>query len=679
MQILDTPEKIILFLAQKSKVVALSATATLETVIGNYDLAYLAKELDNGFQKLDGILKDAIKTDLEKRWEPYRNGTVDVKLDILDYNKDNMDLETQLKELFTDRDITKLYSMEVMRRSSGEKYIWKRYCNIFRVIKAFMEHDDIKSFLCLNSVLPEYNRTSFDLELLKKVASEFAKNYDVGEYEIMVLKSDNFDSQKDEVLVKLSKGRKILIFSTYKTIGVGQNLQYDVPENQSIIRIYDAGFSDDSRTKKKDMDAIYLGDITHIIANAYDKENFGKEEMLDFFFEAEYLYQNDEISFDILNRLIKQGFKSYSNSGETDKPALSKMRESKSVAKSITRDVVQSIGRMCRTFNKNTTVYIFTTEVLLAKLDVSGLEELILSPEMEKIIAYKNNMKPVYTKEEEAHVNKAARVSTQGKNYIRRMLSRNWTERSMELWQALRECVLRFPTSRAQNRMYGNVVEDLYIENKNLRSDYLFAQKGDFSDVTIDYDNDRTIYEEEMKRQGKRVSCVNEEESRLQQILLYPGMKEHFIENRWAISFGNEEKIVSPILFQNIYKGALGEVAGKFILKKELGIELKEITDPEKFEFFDYEIAEGVYVDFKHWKYGYPDERAKKQQEIRNKMQAIGGKQVFIINVVADEQWCIQGTKDGEIIEVPRLIDNDGMIDKKTMKYLKGAFDEYIK
>jgi len=54
-------------------------------------------------------------------------------------------------------------------------------------------------------------------------------------------------------------------------------------------------------------------------------------------------------------------------------------------------------------------------------------------------------------------------------------------------------------------------------------------------------------------------------------------------------------------------------------------------------------------------------------------------KQVFIINVVADEQWGIQGTRDGEIVEVPRLIDNEGKIDKKTIKYLKGAFDEYIK
>ena len=68
-------------------------------------------------------------------------------------------------------------------------------------------------------------------------------------------------------------------------------------------------------------------------------------------------------------------------------------------------------------------------------------------------------------------------------------------------------------------------------------------------------------------------------------------MKEYFIENGWVTSFGNDEKIISPILFQNIYKGALGEVAGKFILNRELGIELSPITEPEFFEFFDYKLG----------------------------------------------------------------------------------------
>lgn len=678
-QIMDTPEKIILFLSQKSKVVALSATATLKTVIGNYDLDYLSKELGNNYCLIDSFIKKKIKDDLENRWAFYKKGIVQVELDVLDYNKGNLEIETHLKELFCDRDIMKFYSMELMKKSAENKYIWQRYCNIFRVIKTFMEHDDIQSFLCLNSVLPEYNRASFDLELFQKVARDYAALYHIEEYELVLLKSDNFDAQKDMVMEKLSDGKKILIFSSYKTIGAGQNLQYNVPKNKKVIRIFDTDIKDDSRVLKKDMDGIYLGDITHIVANAYDKEKFDKEEMLDFFYEAEYLYQNDEIGFGILNRLIKQGFKSYANSVEVDREALQKMRKCKSIGISITRDVIQAIGRMCRTFNKNSKVYILTTEELLAKMDINEIGDLSLSPEMEKIIEYKNNMVNIYTEEEEKIINKASRISTYGKSYIKRMLSKEWTNRSMALWQELRDCVLKYPTSMSENNLYGNIIESLYIENINGKSNYLFTQKGDFSDVIIDYDNDRTVFAERINQIDAIISSVSEEESRLQQILMYPGMRDYFEKNGWATSFGNGEKILSPILFQNIYKGVLGEVAGKFILKKELGVELREIIDPSKFEFFDYEISDGVYVDFKHWKYGYPDEREKKLLEIKNKVRAIGAKKVFIINVIAETQWGIHGTNDGEIAEIPRLIDEEGNIDKKVITYLKGTLDEYIK
>ena len=85
-----------------------------------------------------------IKDDLENRWAFYKKGIVQVELDVLDYNKGNLEIETHLKELFCDRDIMKFYSMELMKKSAENKYIWQRYCNIFRVIKTFMEHDDIQ-------------------------------------------------------------------------------------------------------------------------------------------------------------------------------------------------------------------------------------------------------------------------------------------------------------------------------------------------------------------------------------------------------------------------------------------------------------------------------------------------------------------------------------------------------
>ena len=57
--------------------------------------------------------------------------------------------------------------------------------------------------------------------------------------------------------------------------------------------------------------------------------------------------------------------------------------------------------------------------------------------------------------------------------------------------------------------------------------------------------------------------------------------------------------MILPVVYQNIYKGALGEVAGKAILEAN-GIKLSEITDVTKFEKFDFCLMDNkdVYIDF---------------------------------------------------------------------------------
>jgi hypothetical protein len=118
---------------------------------------------------------------------------------------------------------------------------------------------------------------------------------------------------------------------------------------------------------------------------------------------------------------------------------------------------------------------------------------------------------------------------------------------------------------------------------------------------------------------------------------------------------------MSPVLFHNIYKGALGEAAGKFILERERGIKLHAINDPDRFEFFDYEMRPGVYVDFKNWKFSYLADRDTVKKEILRKLDTIGGKRVYIINIIGDPTGYVPTTPiDARIIEIPCLIDQQG-------------------
>lgn len=690
-QVEDTPEKLILYLSKKSKVIGFSATATLDTVIGNYDIAYLKKELGESFFMIPAVVYESIRKDLEKVYKAYKDERVCVKVNAVNLNKSNVRLEKRLTEIVngndegnrSKKDFIDGLKLQLMKNDTSDEnsngYIWKRYCNIFYVMKEFLLNENIKSLLCLNMLLPKENDSKFDLNLFHNVLEKLMKIFeikDVDNIEIKVLKSDNFEDSKEEILKKLSDGKKIFIMSTYKTIGAGQNLQYNIPKKERYINIYDTKLKNDSRMNTKDIDAIFLGEITHLITNTYDEKAFKRKEMIKFFFEIEYLYENNEINYNTLNRLIKLGFKKYSNSHEEDKPAVSSLKNTESVLRQATRDVVQAVGRMCRTYNKKSEIHIFTVEELITKIDIKCLENRLLSPEMEAIIEMKNKMCRPYSPQQEKELNEAERKSSIGKNYIMRILSRDWTDTSISLWKNLRNCVLQYPTVslndmlKEENKEFISIIKTFYIKNIGENSHYRFAQKGDFSDVIIDFYNDTAKFLQRCK--NKNISEVSEKESRLQLILKYAGMKKYFEENNWATSFLNKDFILSPILFQNIYKGALGEAAGKFILEKELGIQLMEITEPDKFEFFDFKISENVYIDFKHWKLGYLEDREKKKKEIRNKLDLINGKKVYIINIIAENTYKKHEQNDNRIIEIPNLIDSEGKVNTQMIKFLRG-------
>lgn len=91
--------------------------------------------------------------------------------------------------------------------------------------------------------------------------------------------------------------------------------------------------------------------------------------------------------------------------------------------------------------------------------------------------------------------------------------------------------------------------------------------------------------------------------AKLDRILLFSGMTEYFTAKGRALTFAPNEYIMSPALFNNIYKGALGEAAGWVWFRNVLGIQLDMIREPALFELFDYKVPGlPVYVDFKNWR-----------------------------------------------------------------------------
>lgn len=678
--IYDTPEKIIAYLSSIAKVIGISATARIKTVTGNYDLDYLEGILKDKFKVMSDDTYSEIRKELNEIWKAYDSGEVIVNTNIINFNKGDMELLERLQEIFEDKKVAKIYANRIARLCGGEDksdYLSKRYCNILAAIKEFVTHDDIKSFLCLNMMLPKINLDTFSLEIfknsIKDLASIFKKN--ITSDELVVLRSENFDSDKEEILNRLSLGEKIFIMSSYKTIGAGQNLQYKYPNLEGLVQLAQGSTKEDGRIKSKDIDAIFLGDITNISVNLSKGEKINDETLLKHFFQIEYLYESGEINYSKLDSLIKGGFDKY-YSDNFGNEVYSSIRNTNSIRRNVTRDVMQALGRMSRTFIKNKNIYIYSVEELLEKVDVYCLSDKILTPEMKSFISLVNKMGYKHNEDEKIILNRAEKKSSKGKTYIFRILSRCWSQQGMKLWKDLRECVLKYPT--ADNDVYSNdnIIQNLYISSYDNINSYLYSEKGDFSDTLIEFFADKEQFAQSSRCKDRYIAQVSDSSARLGQILNYRGLEEYFQSMGYATAFNKNKYILSPVLFNNIYKGALGEVAGKFILEQELGVKLNEIEDENRFEFFDFEITKDVYVDFKHWKFNYMEEnsREKAKKEIENKLNQINGKKVYIINIISDGKFSIHKQKDGRIIEIPCLINSNGEINQEALSILKGEF-----
>ena len=382
----------------------------------------------------------------------------------------------------------------------------------------------------------------------------------------------------------------------------------------------------DGRLTHKDVDAVYLGDVTHVSVNLWDADNWKSADLMEYCFQMECLYQNDEISCNTMQNLLRNGIGCFSGKRNVDAQAQARLRQCSSFYGKVTRDVVQAVGRMGRTFLKRPNVYLFTTTKVLQCLDADCLEGKLLAPEMQAIVRAKRAMQAGYPRADRVHL-EAERVATRGNAYLMRMLNVPWNA-SMALWKELRQMVLRSP--RASETLYREsaAIRTFYLPLSPEQPRYFFAQKGDFSEVQLALESNRSAFAATLP-QGVFSSEVSAEEARLPILLRYPGLRDYFEEQGWAVDFEKEPYILSPVLFQNIYKGALGEVAGSFILQKELGLALQEIDDPACFEFFDFVGPNGIWVDFKHWKSSTRQPEEIVRQKTLAKLDAVSGQRAF--------------------------------------------------
>ena len=646
-----TPEKMLMLTldrARNAKVIGISATARLRTVIGNYDFRYLKSQSDFKEYQLDQQDRILLKDMFAKTVDHYDRVNIVPK---------RITGQISEKELIKDkRTLSSL--MGRLSEFDSTPFVKQRYLRVFEAYYEFLHHDDLRSMLCFMNLFPmdknARNVEQFNAEFLKSTMSKMAEEYfselksegkAIPDYltrlkdePYYIMRSDGFDKGKDELLNRLATGEKIFVMTTYATVGAGQNLQYEIPADVMPNIRYISSLANPERYHCKDFDAIYLDMPTNIRPNI---EQYNKTNLLLSLFSIESLQENHEIDLKRAKKNIGISFAEYYGAADVikDDPALTYS----SYRMAYARRIIQAVGRICRTFSKNFNIYVYADDKLgkifkgTSLKDFTdpndpgkNLEEKMANPEFKALLKeLQNSEYDMASKNNDMVDNESVKT----KEYID-SAKRNsvWSEKSMRAWEFLREFVLRFPTAPADAKM--TLIYNMYskIEKGNVLR---YRQEDDYSTVYLDQNGE---YE------------VSSKDARLEDLLKIPivkplfGKPAHMDFNKmptikeldnipYADSFLEDTAILCPVLYHNIYKGALGEKSGKAILES-WGLHLSEIADPTKFERFDFVDDRGVYFDFKYWAGSGKIDNEKLIQKSFRKLASIGGKVAMIINVL---------------------------------------------
>ena len=144
------------------------------------------------------------------------------------------------------------------------------------------------------------------------------------------------------------------------------------------------------------------------------------------------------------------------------------------------------------------------------------------------------------------------------------------------------------------------------------------------------------------------------------------GLKDHFIKKDYATQI-EPSKFWMPERFIQVYHGKLGEEIVSFVFKKYLDFELKEISNIEHFEFFDFLLEyndEKIAVDAKFWR---KEPKDNKLDNIENKLKLMDLNRAIIINSRPNDDYANNEPRLDKENKNILLIDN--IYEKKDEKF----------
>lgn len=662
-----SPEALLLDWCRNFMVVGISATANLRSRLGNYDLHYLRKRLNASseadFVQLNSEQKQRLSDQFTESTCYYRQTYMQVTPHGLVNADDEITIKDEFINLFGGQEsediVQDLFNKAPIKDENNRPHYLKQFYKIFQLWKAYHQQQ-INAFLVLFSK-GYYEELDF-LRTYCNILSQHLGLPDTAKEEMVCVVGNTSENALEGIKTRLSQGERRFVISTYATLGAGVNIQYPIPSKFAgkLVKTNHRPPNDNM-----DFDGLYLDKPTKLISYLDKDKDNTQHSLVNLIFQLEYLKLSG-LSLDSFEKHLQKAFSIYSGSGHYKSvEKLSKFDDFKAYMMQV---LIQAIGRICRTNMKCPKIQLHIDNALLDHwFDDFGTSQML--PEFHKINAF--------IKEQNAKPNIIdSAVAQQDFETVRRFIEKmkykiaagNITIDDVHQWQGLRDFVLKNP--QKLNEIISPY-DFLYINFEEPKTSYYYS---------CDEDDENFIL---LKQPTQHCYTASSASARLDRLMQHTGIYEHFIQKGYAIQLAASRHWLQPILFNNIYKGALGEIAGSYLWHS---YDLPNLSDlPTKdFERFDFLVDDGIYVDFKNWSPTLQDGEAEREK-IYYKMEKTGAKLVFIINIVADSNQYRplnrfpHPTKGNEqlIVELPYFTLNDNTADMNQINIIHQLIEEY--
>lgn len=650
----QTFEQMLVNLAANNRVIGLSATSLLETVLGNLSLKYLRQASDN-FVETDAKEFAALQADYHAK-NPYKEKGIKLSGKIIRAasNDDLAKLDLDRKQL-----------MWLRKLSQNEPYIYNRFSKLLLIYDEFLKHKDQATFLCMLNQLPRKGG-NLDADKLRSYFNILRVNNGLEPKKTPYSIVDAAEFRKGRLGYQ-DHTDKVFVITTYASAGQGVNLDYEFGNEVEVVQL------SETKGTTKDFDAAYFERPTYIMPIKADgPTNEVAASALLYIHKLEEMWQNGELFYRDLQALVRKWY--------CNKPPHPK--EKLSYQNALLRKLFQGLGRLSRTTVKNQTIYLYADseiEAYLPDKEIFFNQQIIFTHEAIYFfkLFYEQAQPNNRTQVESWQVYWASQ-SLALNVWIKQMITAyqydyqraqdviiNWQKK----WQEIRRIALRHLTlTQTEYEKLDEPLKMLYLKTPKKLVEYHYQTEDDFEKI---------VFSLAPKKGFQTVSLSN---ARIDLLTTNPDIKDYFDKHTYQRQETLGEYILAAPVFKNFYKGALGEELGRLIFEKTLGYELTELEVAD-FEKFDFRLkrAPEVYIDFKHWNSASWTDEDEMLEKIANKAQSCGAKVVIVANLLAKKHYrqVIEKDRDGiKIIQIASLLTEDA---QKVNEVAKRKINEVIR